>query len=276
MLGLLLASCSSNGLSTAVPNPTFTLPTVVNLPTSSSAIPSPTQTPMALSLSLEDLNLNTPQDILEEVSYFGGMGGPWNPCWEENYQSPFIPENIYNNPKRIGFVEIYVCGIYSYHENVDISVELPDDTLRYYQAHSIPVGNDSPDPEQKYMIRFYYEIEPDDPIGNYHFVFRGNGWILDKYFNVVDITYPSFIYHEGKLFFKFQPNEKVRLFVYGMADNGPKMIGWRYFQVDASGVLIVHTDYSDYYYSAVGDITGEVQISVRDYRTLLGITPIVK
>ena len=289
---LLTSSCSpsitptvASSIHPATSAPTNAQSTFVPTIVQSTLQPS-MQQPPTMNLSISDLNSTTPQGILDEVNVFGGMGGPDDPCLGDNYDSPHYPTPIllkshFQNPNRIGYVELYACGLAAVDETVNVQVELPDNTIRSYQVVSIPYfdQNINQYPGQQYEVVMNYQIEYSDPVGNYHFVFKGNNWSLDEYVTVSDVSYPSFIYDNNQLFLRFSPNEKVRIFVYRSSDCPgwcAELIGWKDFQVDSKGLLIVYTDQLDYFYAAVGEVAGEVALSVRDVRSLFGISSIIE
>ena len=133
----------------------------------------------------------------------------------------------------------------------------------------------SSEPKNEAVIT--YEIELTDPIGKYYFVLKGDGWSLDKSIVVSDINYPSFIRDNNNLLLLLQSRENFRVFVYTIGSYGmAEIIGWKYYQVDENGLLVIHIDDLNNFYAVIGDNTGEVQISGRDSRSLKGVAPITK
>ena len=210
----------------------------------------------SVNLSVDQLNPVTPQDVLQEIQAgYGGMGGGEDPCLG-NYPTPTIKNSDFQNLQRIGFIEVYVCGLPANSENVNLQMILPDQTSKSYQDTS---GH------------FYINIELIDPVGQYHLIFSGNGWTTDEYLTVTDIHYPGLTSDDNGLVLKFLPNEKVRLFVYQTCQScgvdRATLVGWKYYQVDSNGLLRINFSDTSYFYIAIGDISGEVAFSARDVRS---------
>jgi len=113
-----------------------------------------------------------------------------------------------------------------------------------------------------------YVVGIDDPRGIYIIVLSGNGWSLE---GAVEIVEPNGarLYWTGDnfVFYKFSPNENVRLFIYqpGKYYNY-SLVGWVKFQVNEKGqhnFSLEKLQDKPYKYYAVGDITGQVSYHVK-------------
>jgi len=216
----------------------------------------------AIDLSIRSLDSTPPQDILNEIRYFGGLGGA-EYC--DNYSGPpMIGGSAQTwDAKIFDPIKFELCGLPVDSENVDIKIEFPDRSSK----DNYQMSNSG-------FLTFNFDTELGDQTGIYHFVFQGNNWSLDQYVNISDITVPSLFLDGNQLIFvKFQPGENVRLFIYSVDDATQiaKLIGWKYVQVYNTGVLIVHTDYQPqagprWAFAAIGDISGPVYFSYKGER----------
>jgi len=266
VFAILLASCApaiptATSQSTAIPQPTAVPQSTSTPSTQQEGSQSPLQPPI-MNLSTSDLNSTAPQGVLNEITYMGGMGGPGADCDVYNYQSPTILiDSLFQNPQRMGTILIHVCGLSSNGENVDVQVDVPDGTVRHSQLISKPTSG------QNYnQVDYYSVVELNDPIGAYHFIFNGNGWTLDQYLTVSDVSNPKLIRDtdtDELIFIGFQPNENVQLLVYSpTVATLAKLVGWKSLQVNGNGQLIIHPDLpsSDDVYIAIGSISGVVDL----------------
>lgn len=210
-----------------------------------------------LNLSINDLNSTPPQDILEEVEFYGGLGGGEEGC-SPSYNSPtFISGENDENPELLEQIVIYICGIPTVGENIDVTVALPDGSVRKYAERA----DDQSD------LYFHYPSEFSDPTGNYKFNFNGSNWSLEKNIVIHDISRTSLFFDgEQIIFTKFQPNENVRLFAYRSNGDNATFIGWKSFRMDSRGQLIINNDLSDVEFVAIGEKSGEVQYIVQNTR----------
>lgn len=201
-----------------------------------------------LNLSISELNSTPPQDIFEEVAFYGGLGGGDESC-SSDYTAPTFIQGV--NDKRAELLDpivIILCGLPASNENVRVNVELPDNSSRQYTSHIDSAA-----------VYFEYPSKLNDPTGNYHFIFEGSNWSLDKYIAINDISSPSLFWDRDQLIFaKFRPNENVRLFVYSEEGSKGKLIGWKKFNVNSKGQLIIKINYPDGQFVAIGEASGEI------------------
>ena len=187
------------------------------------------------------LNPVPPADIIREINFYGGMGGcgRFCSCEMNNDNKPVLysedsPIEVFHS---IGF---QICGIGS-DEIVHVRVELPDGSQAYFEG----VGSQG------------LEYIPDlrAPKGQYHLVFSGKDWNLEKNIKVIDPDGPRLYLTKDHqiIFYKFHPNENVRLFAY----KDGKLIGWQAYRIGSNGELSIKTDL-DASFIAAGEVSGEV------------------
>ncbi|MBK8784711.1 MAG: SH3 domain-containing protein [Anaerolineales bacterium] len=207
-------------------------------------------------ISKDSLETVLPADIIQEIAYFGGLGAP---CWKivcecELYEQTSL--SIFSNTDYLGYTEFLndiafeICGLQGI-ETVSIKVELPNGTVESYQATSyLSEGGLS-----GFMVDFEYTpVLPSSP-GTYHFNFTGSNWGFDKYTEVLDTSGPRlFLDYEQRLtFYKFQPNENVRLLAY----NNGVLTGWKQLKIGENGILQIQTTIGADFI-ALGEVSGQV------------------
>jgi hypothetical protein len=219
----------------------------------SSAIQSQSEPSGNVSTSV--LNTVPPQGILQEVNYYGGLGGG-SGCDNTDLQTPTFCAGINDdNAPFLSTIYIEIGGLPIVGENVKVKVELPNNISSNSDVNTVGYQG------QLAQLEFQYFTGLDDPIGTYHFIFTGSNWSLDKYVNVSDSNFPGLIRNGNQLIFhKFHPNEKVRLFVYDVNALAEKanLLGWEDLQVDINGQLILNIDDPNRAYVAIGDASGQV------------------
>lgn len=227
-----------------------------------------------LFLTQDDLNLIPPDDIIQEIGFFGGLGGAGSVCDMYDYQSPtfyYLADRPY---EWMHNVSVTICGL-TVGEEVQIVVDLPNgdtikDTAVVRQTESENIGELIYD----YMPLVY------DPVGEYKITFTGNTWALEYPFMVIEPPDARLYLHESQLFLiNFFPNETVRLFVYSTSNsNNSKLVGWKEFQVDGGGDLILNIENRDSYF-VVGEFSGQLSglgtsdIFCKNARNPVGVLP---
>lgn len=205
--------------------------------------------PQTTNISTGNLNTSLPSDVLEEVAYYGGLGGGGQGC-SNSYGTPTFVSGINDvQAQLLDQIEVEICGVQTPGENINISVQLPDNSSRSFTAHVESDGS----------VYFEYDSRLGDPTGTYHFSFDGSNWSLNKDIVINDISSPSLFKDGSQLILaKFRPNENVRLFLYKSNGSNAKFIGWQSVQVDSNGQLIVTVDDSSGEFIAIGDNSGQV------------------
>ena len=193
-----------------------------------------------LSFSADTMESVLPDDIIQEVRFFGGMGGcgRYCACTEGSDTKPtlYVEDGPVEVFQDIGF---QVCGI-DPQEMVSVEVLLPDGTMQQFSG------------EAYYGIEYYSALH--DPVGEYQLTFSGDGWSLKTTIEVVDADGPRLYLTEDRqlIFYKFMPGENVRLLAY----QDGHLIGWRAYVMDGSGELSIDTDL-DAGFVAVGERSGQ-------------------
>jgi hypothetical protein len=259
-LFLFLAGCGTT--------PTI-IPTLRATPISHAATSTPKQ-----DLTFSDKNINKipPADVIREIAYFGmpgGGGGPWcfdtdagdatSPTFMFDYGNDDHPLEIYN-PVTIG-----VCGLPS-EEKVKIEVKVPGGVTHNYQVTSTQLHG------EKYEAYFDYTPNLNEPIGEHVLTFSGTGWSLQTTLHVIDAD-SARLYEVNKnkvIFYKFQPNEKVRLLLYKRALNSSDkkdiLAGWKEYQMGKDGSLTIDVALEKGgRFIAVGEISGQVIYQSPEY-----------
>lgn len=228
-----------------------------------------------LFLTQEDLNPVPPDDIIQEIGFFGGLGGGGSLCDMYDYQSPTFAYFADRPYEWMHDVSVTICGL-TVGEEVQIVVILPNgetvrDTAIVRQTESEDVGELSYD----YMPLVY------DPVGDYTVTFTGNTWVLEYPFIVIEPSDARLYLHESKLLLiNFSPNEIVRLFVYGTPNsNNSKLIGWKEFQVNDGGDLVLNIEDRDSYV-VIGELSGQLSVNIesgdiycQNVRNPVGVVP---
>lgn len=239
-------------------------------------------------ISINDLNQNPPEDIIQEVIFFGGLGGS-SGCWEENYNSPAFFSNDASSQKvliqKMQHVEITICGL-PQNEQVGIKLIYPNgNEVTMFQDVVSTNGTD------KAELTFDYIPRVDDPLGLYKFIFSGTSWSLEYVAEVINPIGSRLYLFESQLFFvNFSPSENVRLLVYRANEENEhyhEFLGWQWFQVNEQGSLHIDVDIDGGEYIALGEISGDVNYEVPGHvlnvplpvhcegaRTPIGIKPL--
>lgn len=210
-----------------------------------------------LFLTNDDLNLVPPDDIIQEIGFFGGLGGAGSVCDMYDYQSPtfyYLADRPY---EWMHNVSVTICGL-TVGEEVQIVVDLPNgetvkDTAVVHQTESDNIGE------------LFYDYVPlvYDPVGKYTITFTGNTWVLEYPFMVIEPPDARlYLYEAQLLLINFSPNETVRLFVYSTSNSSNlKLVGWKEFQVNDGGDLILNIENRDSYV-VIGEFSGQLSVNL--------------
>lgn len=239
---------------TPTANPTST--TVQVDKPSPSPVPTdiPTPTPEITFFSLDYASTSPPDDIIQHLTWSGGMGGSSPPC-EGSYPNPgieFAPEEI----ELFETMFVRSCG-WRKGEIVEVSIYKPGGIVDEIQESA----------EFGYIeLRFVPEL--DAPTGKYTVEFSGSSGRTDTKVRVNSLDDPRFfIIPENKeiILWGFKPNEVIRLIAY-QDIGGYNFYAWQEFAVDQSGYLEIDVDLDENeqyfpYFVAIGEESGQV-----DYR----------
>lgn len=219
-----------------------------------------------LLLTQEDLNLVPPDDIIQEIVFFGGLGGS-SGCWDGNYNSPAFFGNADSmqevSIQKMQYVDITICGL-PQNEQVGIQLIYPNrnDVTTFQDAENTSGTN-------KAEITFSFIPRIDDPLGSYKFIFSGVGWSLEYEAEVINPIGSRLYLFESQLFFvNFSPNEHIRLLAYRASEDNDlyhEFLGWQWFQVNEHGSLQIDVDIDGGEYIALGEISGDINYEVPGY-----------
>ncbi len=244
-------------------NHDFTTSTVAEMPTSFEDATSRSSNQDVL--TAETLNQLPPKDIIQEIGYFGGLGGgEEGDCLNEN--SPTISGFPESPTELMQQIVISACGLPP-GEEVTVTVEMPNG--EEHESRMLPEETDS---QNRGYIIYQYVPMPYEPIGQYKFIFTGKHWSLEYPQLINSPSHARLYLYESKLYFlHFAPSEMVRLLVY--LPKNPELLGhdefkefygWAQYQVDDNGELQIKADISYAEYVAVGEVTGAVNHRLPD------------
>ena len=209
-----------------------------------------------ITISPSSFNQTIPDGILQELLVYVGGGGSYGTFCDDPKPEPALdygPEIA----EWLGEIYISTCG-WLPEETVYITVHRPDGQTEYFEGNAYEYG----------QLEYFYHMHFDVPPGEYRFVFEGiTGGKVTFSSNAVPLEGPH-LYNLGFLFFdNFQPNEQVRLFVYGPSEVAEaSFYGWHDLRVNADGELKLQFEtadpdndrYKNGYHVAIGEQSGEV------------------
>ncbi len=198
--------------------------------------------------SIQNANKIAPEDILEEVS-FGGFGG--GGYCEITYDKPTV-ESVSDQYAWLFPISIFMCG-WRNGESVKITLETPDGKFLEDTAIASNSG----------IVLYEYHPSFDSQLGNYKFDFSGEESGNIQYVATVFLPDgPRMIYLEtdqSYYLYGFYPNERIRFFQYSDQIQNAVLEGWKEYNVDINGQLIIELRRPENtYYYTVGDLSGEV------------------
>lgn len=182
-------------------------------------------------------------------------GGCWKQVcecelYEQTRLSLFSSSDNFSNTEFLSDIAFEICGLRKF-ETVKITVESPNGSVEYHEIASFL----SDGGRSGYMIDFEYTPTLPSSPGMYYFHFSGSDWVLEKFVEVKDATGPRLFLDTDNMltFYKFQPNENVRLLAY----NNGILIGWKQLKIGAEGTLQIHTNIRSNFI-ALGELSGQV------------------
>jgi hypothetical protein len=205
-----------------------------------------------------DANKVSPNDVLDEVTYYSG-GGRGSTC--EWATEPTL--NIlsgFGAHEWMDWILVDSCG-WQENEIVTATVIYPDSTQASERVDAGTYG------------MFTYDIEPTRSMqpGAYTITIEGNSGYVEDSAEVIVPSSPRMYRVKGNwlVLYSFSPHENIRLFAYESVDFFTmRLIGWKQYQTDSTGQLMIQTPNQGYFYYADGEISGLVRNSEMGSPTL--------
>ena len=225
-------------------------------PTRAAPAVAPSDTPVvafATEFDLAQANQIAPEDVLNEIEYYGSGAMP---CSDSPYDTPtpeYIPELVLLMP---GYY--VMCG-WIIDISLSATVEYPDGRLEPLptQIEELEAG--------EYMSWISFTPQLDDPEGAY--IFRTEG---GPFKSMSTVYYyrpdgPRLIpkSKDQLFFYGFAPREPVRLFCYDV--DTYTLLGWQEYQVDGNGQLTLDVPPSRCNFTALGPQSGEVYMLIDNF-----------
>lgn len=215
--------------------------------------------------SLPGASQELPENMMEELMFFGGAGGGYDPCENAPQGTLSVPEPdtpvvIFGSASEEKCV--VVCG-WKPEDAVQITLTAPDSSMIDYPGQVLYGGT----------VFFCPEFRVDDPLGSYQLRAEGESGEIETRFEVVRPEKPTLTEREGELIlYAFAPDEKVRVFAYAPEELGrsQKFAGWQEYRVDEDGKLsieLVGGDELDYF--ALGVSSGEARYQSPSHGSLI-------
>lgn len=201
--------------------------------------------------SREESNRLVPDDVLEEISFFGQAGGG-EFCTAPHASWPFF-EHSTDISESNGRIVIRAC-IANQNEEVLIEMTKPDGAV---VSETDPGGT----------VWFSYGVTLQDPLGSYRVVLRSGPEEIAHATHVVEPEGPRlYTLSDQLVLYNFAPNERVRMLAFAPTNAGldARLDAWSEYQTDFKGRLIIRLDDSvtadleGFTYVIVGAFSGEV------------------
>jgi hypothetical protein len=191
-----------------------------------------------------------PDDVLNEVTYYGG-GGRGSTC--EGATEPIL--NILSGLGPHEWMDLILVDSCGWQEN-----EIVTATLIY------PDSSQASERVDAGLGFFGYDIQPTRSMqpGTYRIIMEGNSGYVEDSAEVSVPASPRMYRVEGNwlVLYSFSPHENIRLLAYEPVDFFTmRLVGWKGYQTDANGQLMIHAPAQGYLYYAVGEISGLVKNS---------------
>jgi hypothetical protein len=229
-------------------------------------VPATAQAPISGSvLSVVEFNLSSsnhtpPSDVLKEVGFYeGGGGGDGLACDSLGHEPvAFWPQSL----EIMEDASILSCN-WQPNELISVTLAYPNGIIREntVRANLFPYT-------KIYAVRIKITLQVTDPLGRYSFLIAGKTKSLKGTFEVVEPIGPRIkLTDAGTILYGFSPGERIRYFAYQQEEATPPyqkctLAGWQQFTIGPKGHLVVQ---SSYYPIAIGEISGEVHLSVGGY-----------
>jgi hypothetical protein len=226
------------------PKPTRDVPAV---------IPSDTPVSFATEFDLAQANQIAPEDVLNEIEYYGSGALP---CPDSPYETPTLTYS----PELVLFMPGYmvVCG-WRTGESLEATVEYPDGRLEpaFVQVEEYEPG------ESLAWLSFTPQL--DDPEGAYIFRMEGGpfGFKSTVHYRGPDGARLLPKSRDQLFFYGFAPNEPVKLFCYDV--DTYTLLGWQEYQVDGDGQLTLDVPPGRCNFAALGPQSGEVYMLIDNF-----------
>jgi hypothetical protein len=198
----------------------------------------------------------SPNDVLEEISYYGQGGGQY--CTGDEKKPVMTYEPL--NEELMTLSTLIACG---WERN-----EILTGTIKYPNGKSVTSKIQTKSDEDSNYGIFGFRPAIDDPPGIYVFTLEGKKGRVEAKARFSKPNGPRlFQFDNGNLLlYGFAPKENVRLFVY--FDN--KLAAWQEYQVNQSGQLIIkylvpNKNYELVLLMAIGDQSGEVHLKYENH-----------
>lgn len=195
--------------------------------------------------SLDSAVTVAPDNILEEVAYFG-TGGP-AVCEPDSPLFISAPKSAQVFQKAV----VQTCG-WELNENISVEITEPGGQVERDDVIATGLFGGS-EPTLRYP---FYPAQA----GQYKIIFIGSKGQLSANLDVVRPGSPQMYMVQGKqiVFYNLQPHEAVSLYAYAAHPEQQimKLAGWKSYQADESGNISISIEDSQLYYFAFGENAG--------------------
>lgn len=217
--------------------------------------------PPAEVFSPETIDRVSPDEILEEVSYYPGGGVVT--CSETVLDRPkfyvLAPEAI--EVDWMGTFSVFVCG-WKPDEAVALSITYPDTTVETKILVAQPW-----DTLVNYAIVYDFPLDLNLQAGDYHIVFEGESGTFEQIYRVGLSPTPhlySISHNNSKylVLYGFAPDESIRILSYQtISEERWGFVGWKAYQVNQDGRLLIEIVDGGSYFFALGNVSGLIEDS---------------
>jgi hypothetical protein len=252
-------------------SPTSTPTRLFQQPTSTSDVSEAVADMQIQELNISNANQVMPDDIFEEIAYYGAGGGSTPSCDNYGADGNYVEDgdvdalpNLaipYVRDTKMELMErdsVQICGTIT-GEILKIQIIYPDGDAK----------NSTLEVRDNLFTFLDYGFALNDPVGIYTFIVSGQKGQIIFQINVISPPGPR-LYHvdDQWIFYNFIPGEKIRVFSYSYfpGEGCPKddkwcagifrPIYWQEYFVDSTGLLIINS--KDKYIVGIGDIVGQV------------------
>lgn len=217
--------------------------------------------------SLQDASPFPPDDIIQEVGYFGGAEPGFCDPISVEVPAGQVTACPADQVDQNGFLALMLSGL-SVQETITLTTTLPDSSQVSQTLKASSAGS------------LRYEFVPDlsDPTGIYRFLFQTSQGNLRKSITVEPPSQPRLylLPDDNSLILRaFAPNEIVRLFLYDKKPAGGLVLrGWSEYRVDDQGSLrIAYDELDEPYFYILGEESGLVPYRKKGASSLRDMWP---